>query len=103
MKLANKVAIITGAAGGIGQAAAILFAREGAKVALIDLRSEGLDSTTRQIRDEGGTAIALSADVSRSDDVQRLIAQTIAELGRPNVLFNNAGVNAEHRLPLFEI
>ncbi len=103
MKLKDKVAIITGAAGGIGQAGATLFAGEGAKVALVDVKEDGIEATAQRVRDEGGTAIAIKADISRAEDVRRAVETTVACLGRPTVLFNNAGINAEHRLPLFEI
>jgi NAD(P)-dependent dehydrogenase (short-subunit alcohol dehydrogenase family) len=103
MRLQNKIAIVTGAAGGIGEAAALLFAAEGAKVAAVDLKADGAESTARQIREAGGTAIALAADVSRTEDVKRIVQRTVAELGLPNVLFNNAGVDTDRKLPLTEI
>ena len=103
MRLADKVAIVTGAAGGIGEAAALLFAQEGAKVAAVDLKDDGAQDVVRRIREAGGTAIAIAADVSSGQDVRRIVARTAAELGPPNVLFNNAGVDTDHKLPLTEI
>ncbi len=103
MRLAGKVAIITGAAGGMGEAAAILFAREGAKVALVDLAAEKVEPVADRIRAAGGTAISIGADVSRSADVQRIVDRTVAELGLPNVLFNNAGVDTEGRRAMLDI
>jgi len=103
MKLANKIAIITGAAGGMGQAAAILFAREGAKVALVDLTESAVAPTVDEITKQGGKAIAIGADITRTDDVKRIAERTVAELGLPNVLFNNAGVDTEGKRPLIDI
>jgi NAD(P)-dependent dehydrogenase (short-subunit alcohol dehydrogenase family) len=102
-RLAGKVAIITGAAGGIGQASAILFAAEGAKVACVDLKAEALEATVAQIAADGGTAIAIAGDVSSAADVQMIVERTVAELGLPTVVFNNAGINPDNRRPLTEI
>jgi NAD(P)-dependent dehydrogenase (short-subunit alcohol dehydrogenase family) len=99
-RLEGKVAIITGAAGGIGQASAILFAAEGAKVACVDLKAEALEATVGQI---GADAIAIAADVSNAADVQMIVDRTVAELGMPTVVFNNAGINPDNRRPLTEI
>ena len=103
MKLQNKIAIITGAAGGMGRAAALLFAREGAKVAVVDLAESAALPTVEEIRKDGGTAIAIGADVTRTDDVKRIAERTVSELGLPNVLFNNAGVDTEGKRPLIDI
>jgi NAD(P)-dependent dehydrogenase (short-subunit alcohol dehydrogenase family) len=103
MKLANKIAIITGAAGGMGQAAATLFAREGAKVAVVDLTESAAMPTVEQITKQGGKAIAIGADITRTDDVKRIAERTVAELGLPNVLLNNAGVDTEGKRPLIDI
>jgi NAD(P)-dependent dehydrogenase (short-subunit alcohol dehydrogenase family) len=103
MRLAGKIAIITGAAGGIGEAAAILFAREGARIALVDLAEDKVEPVAERIRKGGGTAIAIGADVSRSADVQRIVGRTVDELGLPNVLFNNAGVDTEGRRAMLDI
>lgn len=103
MRLKNKIAIITGAAGGMGQAAAILFAQEGAKVAVVDIEESRAQPTVDQIRAEGGQAIAIGADISRAADVQRIAQRTVDELGLPNVLFNNAGVDLENKKPMIEI
>jgi NAD(P)-dependent dehydrogenase (short-subunit alcohol dehydrogenase family) len=92
MRLANKVAIITGSASGMGRAAADLFAREGAAVVLTDiLEAEGQEAA-RQIRAAGGQAIFIPADVSRAEQVQRMVAGAIEAYGRIDVLYNNAGI-----------
>jgi NAD(P)-dependent dehydrogenase (short-subunit alcohol dehydrogenase family) len=95
MRLANKVAIVTGGAGGMGEASALLFAREGASVAVVDLQEDGAEVTAGAINAAGGRAIAISADVAAAEQVQHVVDRTIAELGLPTVLFNNAGVHGE--------
>ncbi|MGH8956629.1 MAG: SDR family NAD(P)-dependent oxidoreductase [Microbacterium sp.] len=103
MRLENKVAIITGAAGGMGRAAALLFAEEGAKVAVVDLQESTAQGTVDEIRAAGGTAIAIGADVSDTQDVARIVERTVAELGLPTVLYNNAGVDLEAKLPMHKV
>jgi predicted polyphosphate/ATP-dependent NAD kinase/NAD(P)-dependent dehydrogenase (short-subunit alcohol dehydrogenase family) len=92
MRLENKKAIVTGGAGGIGRATALAFAAEGAQVAVVDLREDAALAVVEEIRAAGGTAVAIAADVSNEDDIQRIIATTVAELGGVNVVFNNAGI-----------
>lgn len=103
VRLAGKIAIVTGAAGGMGEAAALLFAREGARVSAVDLDEDRCANVVERIRAAGGTAIAIGADVSRSSDVVGIVQRTIAELGPPNVLFNNAGVDTEAKRSILEI
>jgi NAD(P)-dependent dehydrogenase (short-subunit alcohol dehydrogenase family) len=103
MRLAGKIAIVTGAAGGMGEASALLFAREGAKVAAVDLEEAGVAPVVEAIRAAGGTAIAIGADISKAADVLRIAARTEAELGLPNVLFNNAGVDTEGKQSILDI
>ncbi len=89
MKLAGKIAIITGAAAGIGEATAILFAQEGAKVVLSDIvPCRGVET----INESGGEAVYIKCDVAKEDDVKRLIDETIARFGRLDILHNNAGI-----------
>lgn len=88
-RLKGKVAIVTGAGSGIGRACAFAFAREGARVALVGRRRERLDAVAREI---GDRAFVVPADVSKSDDVNRIVERTITHFGELNVLLNNAGV-----------
>jgi NAD(P)-dependent dehydrogenase (short-subunit alcohol dehydrogenase family) len=93
-RLEGKAAIITGAGSGIGEATAIIFAREGAQVALADCREAKLQAVTEYIRGEGGEAIPIPTDVRYAPQVQNLINKTLERFGKLNVLFNNAGVRA---------
>jgi len=92
MRLKDKVALITGAGSGIGQATAVLFAKEGARVTVVDLREDAAKATAEQIERAGGQALAVRADVSRSADNQAAIQQTLARWGRLDVFYANAGV-----------
>lgn len=91
-RLEGKVAIVTGAGSGIGRAAALLFAREGAALALAD-RSEAVHETAAAVRNAGGRAAALQLDAGSEPDVQRLVATTLGEFGRLDVAFANAGIS----------
>jgi len=88
-RLANKIAIVTGAGTGIGRAIARAFVREGAKVALVGRRAEMLESLAQEA---GGTPLVCAADVSRQTDIDRILQKVNAAFGTPNVLVNNAGV-----------
>lgn len=92
MKLQWKVAIVTGAAAGIGAHSARLFAGEGATVVCVDRDHHGANAVANEITAAGGRAKALTADVSSEDDVRGLVDATVEEFGRLDVLFNNAGV-----------
>ncbi len=101
MRLENKVAIVTGAVTGIGRAIAVTLAREGAAVA-IDYRGheEQAKALVDELQQHGGKALAVHADVTREEDVARLVDQTAESFGRLDVLVNNAGV--EHKRPFLE-
>lgn len=92
MQLADKVALITGAASGIGLEAAQLFAREGAKVVAVDVSEKG-QKTTEAIRDAGGQAHFVQADVSKAADAERMVREAEQAFGRLDILFNNAGIS----------
>lgn len=103
MKLQGKVAIVTGAGGGIGAYTATLFAEHGASVAVIEIDEAKAVPTVEKITAAGGKAIALGGDVSVTADVQRMIERTVTELGLPNVLVNNAGVDREGRIDIVDV
>jgi NAD(P)-dependent dehydrogenase (short-subunit alcohol dehydrogenase family) len=90
--LEGKVVLVTGGASGIGRAASVAFAREGAKVAIADLNLPGAEETARMIEDTGGAATAFEADVSKSDQVSSLIDKVVQSSGRLDCAFNNAGI-----------
>ena len=88
----GRVALVTGAASGIGRATALKFAEAGASVAVSDINLAGAEETAHLITQTGGDAIALRADVSQSSQVEALIQQTVATLGRLDYAHNNAGI-----------
>jgi 3-oxoacyl-[acyl-carrier protein] reductase len=90
-RLSGKVALITGAGSGIGQASAVLFASEGARIACVDLLAGAAEETVATIRANGGEAIAIEADVRLAADAQRMTDITFEHFGRLDILFNNAG------------
>jgi 3-oxoacyl-[acyl-carrier protein] reductase len=92
MKLSARVALVTGAGSGIGQATALLFAREGARVTVVDIREDAARETAEAAAKAGGEALAIRADVSRAGDNEAAVAQTVARWGRVDVVFANAGV-----------
>ncbi len=96
MRLEHKVAIITGAASGIGRASAQACARQGARIIAGDIEHEAAEQTAQAIRQAGGEAISVMADVSRSEDVQRMVRQAIEAFGAIDVLHNNAGIAVRH-------
>jgi len=90
--LDGKVAIITGAATGIGRASALAFAAAGARVVVTDLREDELARTATAVHDAGGQVVALTADLAQPESCARLVEQALGAVGRLDVLFNNAGV-----------
>ena len=92
MRLKDKVALITGAAGGIGRETSLLFAEQGAQVVAVDVNDEGCQETVDQVTAAGGQAIAVHADVSIAEDCQQMVAAAESEFRALHVLFNNAGI-----------
>ncbi len=97
MRLKDKIAIVVGAGSirpgiGNGKATAILFAKEGAKVACIDLRLEAAEETVETIKRQGGQAIAISADATKEEDAGGMVERVISEYGKIDILFNNVGI-----------
>ncbi len=91
-KLHNKVALVTGGSSGIGRASALLFAREGAKVVAADIALEGGQETVQMVRESGGNAIFIEADVSNAAEVEGLVNKAVEAYGRLDCAFNNAGI-----------
>src|SRR5215467_6868322 len=90
--LEGRVAIITGAATGIGRATALLFARAGARLTLADARGDELDRTVAAVRVAGGEAVPVIADLARPEDCASVVAAAMGAAGRLDIVFNNAGV-----------
>jgi 3-hydroxybutyrate dehydrogenase len=101
MKLKDKSAIITGAASGIGKEIAIIFAREGAKVAIADLNKDAADATAKEISDGGGVAIGVAMDVTSEQAVNDGVAAVVAAFGGVDVLISNAGIQIVHPIEEF--
>jgi NAD(P)-dependent dehydrogenase (short-subunit alcohol dehydrogenase family) len=91
--LEGKSALITGGGGDIGRATALAFAREGARVAVADLRAEAAGETVAQVNAAGGQAISLSGDTSKDADVRAMVQTVVATYGRLDCAFNNAGIS----------
>jgi len=92
MRLQGKIALITGAASGIGRASALLFAREGAAVVLTDVNEAGGQAVAADITTQSGRAVFEPGDVTCAADCQRVVQRTVRDLGGLHVLFNNAGI-----------
>jgi 3-oxoacyl-[acyl-carrier protein] reductase len=93
VRLENRTALITGAAGGIGAATAWRFAREGAAVALNDTATERLDTLAAEIREDGGQVTIVAGDVTRETHVERMVREATESYGRIDILINNAGIS----------
>jgi NAD(P)-dependent dehydrogenase (short-subunit alcohol dehydrogenase family) len=93
MQLAEKVAVITGAGSGIGQAAAMLLAKEGAKIGAIDHHKEESQEIVHQIQQMGGDIVPTVADISQPEQVEKAIQQIADKFGRVDIVFANAGIN----------
>ena len=90
--LESKVALVTGGSSGMGRATALIFAREGAKVVVADMNSEGGEDTVSMIKGAGGEAIFVHADVSSADDVEAMVNKAVETYGRLDCAHNNAGI-----------
>ena len=99
MRLDGKVALVTGAGSGIGRATAMLFAREGARVAAADVSEVAAAQTVASIREDGGDAVAMRGDVASSMDAERMVGATVEAFGRLDALVNSAGITARNALP----
>ncbi len=92
-ELTGKVALITGAGSGIGKAAALRLAQEGAKIAALGRTKEELEQTVSEIREQGGEAVSILGDISQSTDMQRAYDEVRSQFGRLDIVFANAGIN----------
>lgn len=98
MRLKDKVSIITGAGRGIGQATALKFAREGAKVVACDVSQAAVDETVNLVRAEGGEALGFIVDVTKRADIDAMVQATMDRFGRVDTLVNNAGIVMDAQL-----
>lgn len=90
MLLQNKVGLVTGAGSGIGRATALMFARDGARVAVVDIHAEAARETAALIRDAGGEAVAITANVAKAAEVEAMVARTLEAFGALHCVCNNA-------------
>jgi 3-oxoacyl-(acyl-carrier-protein) reductase len=95
VRLKDKVAIITGAGSGIGEATALRFVKEGAKVVINDVNLEGANSVLEKIKEMGGKAIVLKADISKKEEVEGMMQKVVEHFGKLDILVNNAGINRD--------
>jgi len=91
--LEDKVVVVTGAGSGVGHAASLLFARHGAKIVVADINYAAAEETAKQVKAEGGLAIARSCDVADEADVSRLVRTAVETYGRLDIMYNNAGIS----------
>lgn len=101
-RLQDKVALVTGAGSGIGRAAALAFAEEGAKVVAADVVPEGVEETVRMIKEAGGEAVSIKVDVSKPQQVEAMVTSAVDTFGRLDCAFNNAGVEVETGAPAYQ-
>ena len=91
-RLKDRVAVITGGARGIGKATAIKMIKEGASVALLDILSQDVSQTAKELEANGGKAMGIKADVTHKEEIEKAVSQILAKFGRVDILVNNAGV-----------
>lgn len=101
-RLSNKTALVTGAASGNGKAIATLFAREKAKVVLVDINKSELEKVVASLSEQGFDVTGIEADVTKEADIQKMVDQTLAKYGRLDILVNNAGIFDE-LMPVSEV
>src|SRR3989304_6257297 len=95
MRLAGKVAMVTGAGGGIGAATARRLAEEGARVCVIDLMEDGLAGTVESIRRTGREVLGLPGDISQKKEVETMVERILSQFSQLDILINNAGINRD--------
>ncbi len=98
MRLKDKVAVITGAASGIGQGTAFRFAEEGAKLVLGDVSEAALEQTVKQIKEQGGEAVAVVCDVANTQDIEKIMSAATERYGSLDILVNNVGIGKQESL-----
>lgn len=99
MKLEGKVALITGAGSGLGREASQLFASEGAKIAVVDIDAERAEATVALVKEQGGEALAVTADVAQRDQVTEAVARTVSTFGKLDIAWANAGIVSRGGVP----
>lgn len=102
-QLANKVALVTGGASGIGRATALTFARQGAKLIIADMNEDGGQQTVHMITENGGAATFVQVDVTQATDVEAMISKAVETYGRLDCAHNNAGIGSRPRVLLHEL
>ena len=103
MNLVGKCAVVSGAASGIGRATALKLAAEGAKVALLDIKSDDIEAVARTIRDGGGTALPLVVDITDAAKVKGAVAGVLAAFGQIDILVNSAGAGWRQSTPFKDL
>ncbi|MGB3622610.1 SDR family oxidoreductase [Ketobacter sp. MCCC 1A13808] len=101
-KLTDKVALVTGGGGGIGRVTALAYAAAGARVAVVDINAAAAQAVAEEITASGGDAISITADLTRSEQVETMVEQVVARYGSLDIAFNNAGIEIE-QAPLAKI